>query len=71
MAHRTNVIQVAEEIRNEQPQREMVTDPVCGKSMERKATRHVLFRGEDTFHFCSKECQATFMSPTYKPQKAA
>lgn len=66
MAHRTNVNQVPAGFFNEDEPRETlperVNDPVCGMELERKTARHMLFRGETTYYFCSKDCQSRFGS---------
>ncbi len=49
----------------------VVTDPVCGSPLERKSARHVLFRENATFYFCSKDCQQRFLNPTSKKRAAS
>lgn len=71
MAHQTNVIQVGKEIQATDEPKD-VNDPVCGMKVDRKSCRHMLFRPEDTYYFCSKECQQKFMSRGFaSSQKAA
>lgn len=71
MAHQTNVIQVGRNIQTADEPKDVI-DPVCGMKVDRKTCRHMLFRPEDTFYFCSKECQQKFMSRGFKaPEKAA
>lgn len=65
MAHRTNVTQVNTELDKSPRQNEIVVDPVCGQTMARSEARHLLFRGDDIFFFCSVEHKEAFM------QKAA
>ncbi len=49
---------------------EKVTDPVCGQELERRGSRHVLFRNDHTFYFCSTGCKDKFMDPTFKKNAA-
>ncbi|MFL5812101.1 MAG: YHS domain-containing protein [Bdellovibrionia bacterium] len=74
MAHQSNVIQVGKKIEDasETSEAKDVIDPVCGMKVDRKSCRHMLFRPEDTYYFCSKDCQQKFMTRGFKPaQKAA
>lgn len=70
MAHRTNVTQVGQDFSSEKNSGEMMQDPICGKKMQRKEVRHVLFRADQTYYFCSKECEAKFLSPKRAPRAA-
>ena len=38
----------------------MVTDPVCGVSLEVAETKASLLYGEDYYYFCSAGCMAEF-----------
>jgi YHS domain-containing protein len=49
----------------EHPEEE-VTDPVCGMKLERRASKHILFRPDETVYFCSKECKQRFLDPTFR-----
>jgi YHS domain-containing protein len=74
MAHQTNVTQVGKDFSsgNEPNEAANPIDPACGMKVDRKSCRHMLFRPENTYYFCSKECQQKFMSRGFKPsQKAA
>ena len=59
MAHRTNVIQVRDKV-EPSDRTELVTDPVCGRTLARSDSRYMLFRDQGLFHFCSKECRSKF-----------
>jgi YHS domain-containing protein len=59
MAHRNDVTQVVSEIEPVDP-RATCVDPVCGKKMERKSSRFMVFRGDQTFYFCSHDCKERF-----------
>jgi len=64
MAHRVNVTPVAKAIpRNNKDKNERVEDPVCKMELDRHDARYMLFRGEQTYYFCSKECQEKFIHP--------
>jgi YHS domain-containing protein len=70
MAHRSNVISVLKDpVGNLQS--EKVTDPVCGMVLTKKDSRSVLFRENDTFYFCSRDCQQKFLNPKKKTKAAA
>ena len=75
MAHRSNVIQVHENIesalKSVEADGSVVTDPVCGRQLERKSARHVLFRENATWYFCSKDCQQGFLNPASKKKAAS
>lgn len=72
MAHRVNVTPVQEKFAlSEKELTESVQDVVCGKELVRHDARFMVFRGEDTFYFCSKECQEKFVHPTKKMHFAA
>ena len=74
MAHRTNVVQVHRNIESAlkaEADGAVVTDPVCGRQLERKIARHVLFRENATYYFCSKECEQVFLNPTSKKKAAS
>jgi YHS domain-containing protein len=64
MAHRTNVTQVMTHLENKK--HEFVTDAVCGKSIDKHASKNMLFRENTTYYFCSKECQTRFIYPMQK-----
>lgn len=66
MAHRANVIQVAQTLESADPSQK-VKDPVCHTEILRKFSRHVLVRGERTLYFCSKECMDSYVSHQYLP----
>ena len=70
MAHQTNVHAVKQQISPEEPKAK-ATDPVCGMEIERRSSRHMVFRGEDTFYFCSRQCKETFVSPEFWRKRAA
>ena len=44
----------------------MVTDPVCGMSIEREKAAATLERGGTTYYFCSKGCRAEFEAEQLK-----
>lgn len=71
MAHRTNVTPVMRSFQAAQALSEVVIDPVCGKEIERKHSRHMVFRLETAYYFCSKECQQKFLYPASSPAKRA
>lgn len=62
MAHRTNVTQVLKGFETKE-EGEMVQDPSCGRKMLRKEVRHMLYRPDRTYYFCSMECEQEFISP--------
>ncbi|MBI3557499.1 MAG: hypothetical protein HY074_14640 [Deltaproteobacteria bacterium] len=62
MAHRTNVTQVKEDLEKSERQDEIVVDPYCGQKMPRGESRHLLFRGEEVFYFCSLEHKEQFVA---------
>lgn len=68
MAHRANIIQVAESLEfTDLPYK--VRDPVCQVEIIRKFSKHVLARESETFYFCSKECMETYMNHQYLPDR--
>ncbi len=67
MAHRTNVTQVISKIKRNSP--DQVVDPICGMKIDPHTSRNMVFRGDTTHYFCSKECQQNFLNP--KQRKAA
>ena len=70
MAHRVNVTPVQENISiSEDEKKEMVRDPVCGMTIPRYDAKYMLFRGDETWYFCSKECQEKFIHPVKTSQK--
>ncbi len=70
MAHRTNVIQVSENIEFKNGP-EKVTDPICRTQLTRKLAKHVLVKTDHTYYFCSKECLNKFMSHQLPQAKAS
>lgn len=56
MAHRSNVTQVSEKIETQDWSKNTVEDPVCGMKLERRTSKHVLFRPDETVYFCSRVC---------------
>lgn len=72
MAHRDNVIQVMKE-RDKMPvsSANWVEDPVCKTKVDSHSARHALFRPDQTYYFCSKECEETFVSPEFQRKKSA
>lgn len=70
MAHQTNVHHVRESFKSANPA-EKVVDPVCGKEMEEQACRHMLFRKEVVYFFCSNECKEKFIAPSFGRKKQA
>lgn len=64
MAHRTNVTQVIAQI--EQRKQKPVVDPICGKQIDRNSSKNMIFRGDTTYYFCSKECQTRFIYPKHR-----
>ena len=62
MAHRTDVIQVLNKLESPKTT-ELVIDPICGQKMERAESKHLIFRADNTYYFCSKECAADFLAP--------
>jgi Cu+-exporting ATPase len=69
MAHQTNITQVEKEIPASEQSTE-VTDPVCGMKLDRKRCRHMLFRDEGTYYFCSRDCEQKFMSRGFRPDQS-
>lgn len=69
MAHRTNITQVPTSL-PENPEGEKVRDPICGMQMDRKLCKHVLFRPDETYYFCSRDCKDQFISPRKKAPAA-
>ena len=63
MAHRTNVTQVPDKLEDSERQGEIVTDPVCGREMERKDAKHAIFRGDQVIYFCTAEHLNDFLRP--------
>ncbi len=61
MAHRTNVTQVQADLETSDRQKEIVVDPVCGVEMSRISAKHLVFRGDDVFYFCSIEHKDVFV----------
>lgn len=70
MAHQTNVHIVHQNFQPENPS-EKVVDPVCGMEMNERESKHMVFRKEATFFFCSRECKDKFIDPTFKKKEAA
>jgi YHS domain-containing protein len=70
MAHRSNIIQV-----NKNPDSntspDTITDPVCGMKLPKKEAKSVLFRPDQTYYFCSKDCQNQFLYPKKTQKKAS
>jgi YHS domain-containing protein len=67
MAHRVNVVPVGRDFFTDTTP-ERIEDPQCGKKINRKDSRHMLFRGSSTLYFCSKSCLDLFMGR--KPKAA-
>ncbi|HLE00654.1 MAG TPA: hypothetical protein VJB59_10375 [Bdellovibrionota bacterium] len=61
MAHRVNVTQVGADIKPDEAGQK-VKCPTCQREIERRESKHMLFRGDDTFFFCSKDCQVGFLT---------
>ena len=61
MAHRTNVIQVTQNIPSTN-MRDKVQDLVCGKNLNRTESRHLLMKEGGNLYFCSKTCREQFIS---------
>lgn len=70
MAHRSNVIPVLKGSGGNL-ESEKVTDPVCGMQLTKKEAKSVLFRENDTYYFCSRDCQQKFLNPKQKAKNAA
>jgi YHS domain-containing protein len=70
MAHQTNVHTVHENFKSDNPTQKVV-DPVCGMEMEEQASRHMVFRKEDVYFFCSRECKEKFIDPAFRTKKKA
>lgn len=73
MAHQTDVHIVKQTFEPENPG-ETVVDPACGKAIERRASRHMLFKGDEAIYFCSLECEQRYLDPAFKvtaPKRAA
>lgn len=70
MAHLTNVTQVKKQLEPQNPQ-QTVIDPFCGKEIFQSRSRHMIFRADATFYFCSKECQQNYLQPAKKKSEAA
>jgi YHS domain-containing protein len=68
MAHQTNIIQVGKSIQSSDQPAEVI-DPVCGMKINRKECRHMLFRPDNTFYFCSRECEQKFMSRGFQAEQ--
>jgi YHS domain-containing protein len=62
MAHQTNVHTVHQTFEPTDPQQK-VKDPVCGKDIERRASKNMVFRGDKTHYFCSRACEEEFLNP--------
>ncbi|OFZ21001.1 MAG: hypothetical protein A2X94_06610 [Bdellovibrionales bacterium GWB1_55_8] len=65
MAHRTNVVSVKERVEASDSPRE-VTDPACGRKINPRDSKNMLFRGDDVIYFCSRECEMNFLNPPKK-----
>jgi YHS domain-containing protein len=70
MAHQTDVHIVHQAFEPQEPA-EKVVDPACGMEIERRAARHMVFREDRTFYFCSRECKDQFLSPRARKPQAA
>lgn len=69
MAHRSEITPVQADLRSERSTIK-VNDPTCGMSLNPAEARHVLYRPEDTYYFCSKDCLQEFISPKMKKKSA-
>jgi|GEM_PF-3772094 len=69
MAHQRDLHVVQQNFEGENPGEE-VQDPVCGMTLERAASKHIVFRPSETIYFCSRECKDRFLSPTYRSKTA-
>lgn len=61
MAHRTNVTQVPDELERDRSN-EKVKDVICGMELNRHDARHVVYRPDQTYYFCSETCRDKFIS---------
>lgn len=61
MAHRTNVIQIPQNIPTNKNSSKVI-DPICKMEIATKDAKCVLFRQTETIYFCSKECQLKYSS---------
>jgi YHS domain-containing protein len=70
MAHRANVIPVAQKF-SQPSQVQKVVDPVCKQEMDRKTSKHMLFQPDSTYYFCSKDCMNKFTQEYLHGKKTA
>lgn len=49
---------------------ETVTDPNCGRTLNKRDVRNMVFRRDATFYFCSKRCQEQFIRGGVKKKAA-
>ena len=71
MAHRGDITQVGKDFPVNVDEAQEVTDPVCGMKLNRKSVRHMLFRPETIFYFCSRECEQKFMTRDFQSRRRA
>jgi YHS domain-containing protein len=69
MAHRTNVIQVMNRFETTQDPKKTSVDPVCKMEVARASAKHILYRHDKTYYFCSKECQNKFTQFSFSPTR--
>lgn len=71
VAHQTNVNQVKANIPSSTSSMdERVKDPMCGMTLSKRESRHMVFRESGTYYFCSKTCQQNFMRPSSRAKVA-
>lgn len=69
MAHRNDITQVGKDFPVNVDEAKEVKDPVCEMKLDRKSVRHMLFRPDITFYFCSHECEQKFMTREFQSRK--
>lgn len=69
MAHQTDVHTVHQNFEPENPH-EKVQDPYCGKELEKRASKFMVFRESGTYYFCSRDCEDGFLKPATSGQAA-
>lgn len=61
MAHRSNITQVLFNVERSE-HNPIVKDVMCGMEINRHTAKHMIFRPEQTYYFCSEECRDNFLS---------
>jgi len=70
MAHQTDVHVVHQNFRADGSSVKVI-DPMCGRVIDSKDSRHIVFRPDETHYFCSTQCKDKFLDPAFKAGKKA